>query len=44
MSARARVARLCFWLTIAAILAIDLRLVLTHLVMVCGGLDSAGYV
>jgi hypothetical protein len=44
MSARAHAARLCFWLTIAVILAIDLRLVVTHLVMVCGGLDSAGYV
>jgi hypothetical protein len=44
MSARAHAATVCFWLTIAVILAIDLRLILRHLVMVCGGLDSAGYV
>ncbi len=44
MSARARAATACFWLTIAVILMIDLRLVIAHVVTACGGLDSAGYV
>jgi hypothetical protein len=44
MSARAHAATACFWLTIAVILETDLRLVVTHVVTVCGGLDSAGYV
>jgi hypothetical protein len=44
MSARAHAATACFWLTIAVILVTDLRLVVTHVVTVCGGLDSAGYV
>jgi hypothetical protein len=37
-------AKACFWLTIAVILVIYLRLVATHVVTTCGGLDSAGYV
>ena len=44
MSARARAATACFWLTIAVILVTYLRLVVTHVVTTCGGLDSAGYV
>jgi hypothetical protein len=44
MFARVHAAKACFWLTIAVILVIDLRLVVTHLVTTCGGLDSAGYV
>jgi hypothetical protein len=44
MSARARAATACFWLTIAVILVTDLRLLVKHVVMACGGLDSAGYV
>ena len=44
MSTPARAATACFWLTIAVILVADLRLVVTHVVAVCGGLDSAGYV
>ena len=44
MAARARAATACFWLTIAIILVTDLRLLVTHAVTVCGGLDSAGYV
>jgi hypothetical protein len=44
MSARAHAATACFWLTIAVILVTDLRLVVTHVVTACGGLDSAGYV
>jgi hypothetical protein len=44
MFARVHAATACFWLTIAVILVIDLRLVVTHLVTTCGGLDSAGYV
>ena len=44
MSARAQAVTACFWLTTAVILMADLRLVVTHLVTVCGGLDSAGYV
>src|SRR3954469_11296595 len=44
MPTRANTAKACFWLTIAVILMIDLRLVITHVVTACGGLDSAGYV
>ena len=44
MSARVPAATACFWLTIAVILVTELRLVLTHVVTTCGGLDSAGYV
>jgi hypothetical protein len=44
MSARAHAATACFWLTIAVILVTELRLVVTHVVTTCGGLDSAGYV
>ena len=44
MSTPARAATACFWLTIAVILVTDLRLVVTHVVTTCGGLDSAGYV
>jgi 4-amino-4-deoxy-L-arabinose transferase-like glycosyltransferase len=44
MSARVHAATVCFWLTIAVILVIDVRLVVSHLVTACGGLDSAGYV
>jgi hypothetical protein len=44
MSARAHAATACFWLTITVILVTDLRVVVTHMVTVCGGLDSAGYV
>ena len=39
-----RAARLCFWLTLALVLAADVRLIVKHTVTACGGLDSAGYV
>jgi hypothetical protein len=44
MPARSSAATACYWLTIALILLVDLRLLLTHVVTTCGGLDSAGYV
>jgi len=44
MSARVHAATACFWLAIAVIVVIDVRLVVTHVVTACGGLDSAGYV
>ena len=44
LSAPARAATACFWLTLAVVLAADLRLVATHVVTACGGLDTAGYV
>jgi hypothetical protein len=44
MPSRLHPAIACFWLTIAAILVIVVRLVVTSVVTTCGGLDSAGYV